>query len=58
MMHSELSALHLSRATAIFVVDCYEFNPNWIVGLKIELMAYANLVGCTLEQSYLFHDII
>ena len=45
-----MSTLHLSRATFIFVVDCCEFGPNWIFGLKIELMACADLVGGTMEQ--------
>ena len=55
---SELSALHLSRATAILVVDCCQFGPNWIFGLKMDLMACASLVGGTTEQSCLFHDLI
>ena len=42
---SELSASHLSRVTAIFVVDCCQFGPSWIFGLKMELMACAGLVG-------------
>ena len=37
---SELSALYLSRATAIFVVDCCQFGPSWMFGLKMELMAW------------------
>ena len=36
-------ALHLSRDTAIFVVDCCQFGPSWIFGLKMELMACAHL---------------
>ena len=40
---SELSALHLSRATAILVVDWCQFGPSWIFGLKMELMPYAGL---------------
>ena len=55
---SEISALHLSPATAIFVVDCYQFGPSWIFGLKMELMACAGLVGVTTEQSCLFPDLI
>ena len=55
---SELSPSHLSRATAIFVVYCCQFGPNWMFGLKIELMACADLVGGTLEQSCLFPDLI
>ena len=46
---SELSALHLSCATAIFVDDCCHLGPNWIFGLKMELMACAGLVGGTME---------
>ena len=45
----ELSALHLSRATAIFVVDICKFGPIWMFGLKMELMACADLVGGTTE---------
>ena len=51
---SELSALHLSRATAIFVVDCCQFGPSWIFGLEMELMACAGLVGGTTEQICIF----
>ena len=51
---SELSASHLSRATAIFVVDWCQFGPSWIFGLKMGLMACADLVGGTTEQIYLF----
>ena len=42
-----MSALHLSPATAIFVVDWCQFGPSWIFGLKMELMACAGLVGGT-----------
>ena len=55
---SELSASQLSRATAIFVVDCFQFDPSWIFGLKIELMACATLVGGTTEQSCIFPGLI
>ena len=34
-----MSELNLIRATAIFVVDCCQFGPSWISGLKMELMA-------------------
>ena len=51
---SELSASNLSGATAISVVDCYQFGPNQLFGLKIELMACAGLVGGTMEQICLF----
>ena len=47
---AELSALHLSRDTAIFVVDCCQFGLSWIFGLKMELMAYAGLIGGFTEQ--------
>ena len=40
--NSEMSASHLSRATAIFVVDCCQFGPSWMFGLKMELMACAS----------------
>ena len=49
-----MSVLHLSRATAIFVVDWCQFGPSWIFGLKIELMACADLVDATTEQKILF----
>ena len=52
-----MSALHLSRATAIFVLDYCQFGPSWIFGLKRELMACADLVGGTTEQSCIFPDL-
>ena len=51
-----MSVLHLSRATAIFVVDWCQFGPSWIFGLKIELMACTDLAGVTIEQSCHFPD--
>ena len=42
----------------MFVVDRCQFGPSWIFGLKIELMAYADLVGGTTEESCLFPDLI
>ena len=36
---SELSALHLIRATAIFFVDCCQFGPSWNFGLKMDTSA-------------------
>ena len=53
----EMSALHLSRATAIFVVDCCQFGPSWIFWLKMELMGCASLVGGTTDQSCIFTDL-
>ena len=53
----KLSALHLSRATAIFVVDCCQFGPVWIFGLRMELMACAGLFGGTTQQICLFTDL-
>ena len=53
-----MSALHLSPATAILVVDYCQFGPSWIFGLKMELMAYAGLVGGTTEKSCIFPDLI
>ena len=32
---SKLSALHLSRATSIFVVDGYQFGPSWMFILSM-----------------------
>ena len=55
---TEISALHLSRSTAIIFVDCCQFGPRWIFGLKMELMACAGLVGGTTEQSCIFPEII
>ena len=55
---SDLSALYLSRATAIFVFDCWQFGPRWIFGLEMKLMACADLVGGTTEQSCFFPDLI
>ena len=51
---SENFAWHLSCATAIFVVDCCQFGPSWIFGLKMEPMACADLVDGTTVQSSLF----
>ena len=53
-----MSALHLSRATAILVVDWCQFGPSWIFGLKMDLMACADLAGGTTEQSCIFPDLI
>ena len=55
--HLKMSVLHLSRATAIFVVDGCQFGPSWIFGLKMELMASADLDGVTTDQSCLFTDL-
>ena len=44
-----MSASYLSRATAIFVVDCCQFGPSWILRLKMELMAWADLVDGTYD---------
>ena len=32
--NSEMSASYLSGVTAIFVVDCCQFGPNWVFGMK------------------------
>ena len=53
-----MSALHLCPATATFVFDCCQFGPSWIFGLKMELMACADLVGGTTEKTCLFNDLI
>ena len=52
-----MSVLHLSRATAIFVVDCCQFGPSWFFGLKMELMACADLIGVTTDQRFIFPDL-
>ena len=56
MKHFQNVCIIFTRATSIFVVDCCQFGPNWIFGLKMELMACSNLVGGTTEQSCLFPD--
>ena len=58
MKHFQMSALHLSRATAMFVVDRYHFGPSWRFGLEMELMACAGLVRNTTEKIFLFPDLI
>ena len=55
---AELYESHLSRATALFVVDCCEFGPSWIFGLKMKLMACVDLVGDTTEQGFIFPGLI
>ena len=52
-----MSALHLIRATAIFVVDCCIFGASSNLGLKMVIVACADLVGGTTEQNYLFTDL-
>ena len=52
-----MPVLHFSCATAIFVVDCCQFGPSWIFGLKMELMVCTDLVGGTTEQSCLFPEL-
>ena len=42
---------------SIFVVDCCQFGPSWIFGLKMELMVCADLVRGTTEKSCLFPDL-
>ena len=41
---SKLSASHLSRATAIVVVDCCQFGPSWIYGLKTVQECFISLI--------------
>ena len=53
-----MSVLYLSRVTALFVVDCCQFGPSWMFGLKMELMVSAGLVVVTTEQICLFPDLI
>ena len=55
---AELSELHLIRASAIFVVDCCQFVPSWMFGLKIDLMACAGSVGGATEKIFFFPDLI
>ena len=55
---SKMSALHLSRATAIFVVDCCQFDPSWMFGLKMELMVCEGLIDGSMEKRCLFPDLI
>ena len=49
-----MSALQLRRAIIIFVVDCCQFGPNRMFGLITELVACADLVGGTTDQSCIF----
>ena len=51
-----MSDLQLSRVTAVFFVDCCQFGPIWMSGLKIELKACADLVVGTTEQNFIFPD--
>ena len=53
-----MSPSHLSPATAILVVYYCQFGPSWMFGLKMELMAYAGLVGGTTEQIFYFPDLL
>ena len=53
-----MSPSNLSPAKAILVVDCCQFGPSWVFGLKMELMVSADLVGGTTEQSCIFPDLI
>ena len=55
---AKLSTSLLSCATAIFDVDCCQFVPIWIFGLKMELMACADLVGGTTDKIFIFTDHI
>ena len=41
-----------------FVVVCCKFGINCLFGLKMELMAYADLVDGTMLQRLLFTDLI
>ena len=56
--NSEISALPLSHATSIFVVDCCPFGPSWMFELKMEVTACADLDGGTTEQGFLFPDLV
>ena len=53
-----LSASHLSFATAIFVVICCQFGPSCIFEMKMELMAYADLVCGTTDQICIYPDLV
>ena len=53
----KMSPSHLSRATAILVVDWCQFGTSWIFELKMELTACAGLVGSKIEQSCIFPDL-
>ena len=54
----ELSASHLSRATAMFVIDCCKFGPSLGFGLKMEIMECADLVGDTTKRGCLVPGLI
>ena len=50
----KLSALHLSRATAVFVVDCCQFGPSWIFGLKWSLWSVPALLEVQRSKAVFF----
>ena len=50
--------LHLNCATAILVVDCYQFDHSSMLRPNMEIMACADLVGGTTEQLCFFPDLI
>ena len=54
----EISALHIIHATVMFVVDCCQFVPSWMFGLKMKIVPNANLVGGTTEEICIFNDLI
>ena len=54
---SELSPLHLRRVTAIFVVDCCQFDPSWISWAENEVWACADLAGGTMDKNCLFPEL-
>ena len=53
----KLSELQLSHATVMFVVDCCQFGPSLVFGLKMELMACVSLIAGTTEHSCIFPDL-
>ena len=53
----ELSPLHLSRVTAIFVVDGCQFDNSGMLRLKMDIMACAGLVGGTTDQRCIFTEL-
>ena len=54
----KLSSSHLSRATAIFVVDCCQFGPIWMFGLKMEIMGCAGWEVMVTVRNYFISLIL
>ena len=58
MKHLRTVFITSRRTIAIFVVDCCQFGPSCMFGLKMEVMDCAGLVGSTTELTFPFTDFI